>query len=120
MSLMNQAIKISKKGLAALAVVGAFALAHAQTQKKTMPGVPQKKQQETAKPKATSQENQGNLPEVEIRGGERTGVESEKNLLELQLDPDEVVLPALEVEQDLLNRQPESLQNPRAGFAKSL
>ena len=60
------------------------------------------------------------MPEVIIKGGDRSGVRSEKAPLNIDLNPDEAVLPAMEVEEELLRRQPESLRNPRAGFAESL
>jgi len=63
---------------------------------------------------------QDQLPEVIIRGGKKSGVRSNKPTLDLQFDPDEPIHSAIEPEEELLQRQPESLRNPRAGFAESL
>ncbi|OGR82320.1 MAG: hypothetical protein A2902_00980 [Elusimicrobia bacterium RIFCSPLOWO2_01_FULL_64_13] len=62
----------------------------------------------------------GVLPEVIIKGGDKRGVRSEKPPLKIEMDPNEPVLPAMEVEREPLERQPESLRSPRAGFAESL
>lgn len=73
-----------------------------------------------AEKKDSQGSSQGQLPEVIIKGGPTTGVSSEKPELKLEFNRDEAVLPAVELEEDLLKRQPESLQNPRAGYAESL
>lgn len=62
---------------------------------------------------------EGQLPEMIIRG-EGKGVVSEKPLLAVEINPDESVLPVMELEEDLLKRQPESLRDPRAGYSASL
>lgn len=64
--------------------------------------------------------SEGQLPEVIIKGGGKTGVASEKPILQIEMNPDEAVLPNMEIEENLLKRQPESLRNPRAGFSESL
>ena len=63
---------------------------------------------------------EGQMPEVIIKGGDKSGVKSEKPPLDFQMNPDEAVLPAMGVEAEPLKRQPESLRNPRAGFAEYL
>lgn len=95
--------------LCGLALLSLAAAEPAQ-KKSSMPGVPE--------PQSGGQ--QGSLPEVIIKGGERSSVGSERPPIELQLDSDEAALPATEVEADLLGRQPEALRNPRAGFAEHL
>lgn len=82
--------------------------------KDAMPGVPQKSGGQS------QGSDQGALPEVVIKGGERTGVQGEKPPLEVELNPNEAVLPAMEIEEELLGRQPESLRSPRAGFSQYL
>jgi hypothetical protein len=63
---------------------------------------------------------QGALPEVIIKGGEKAGVRSEKPPLDIKMDMDEPLQVLLGLEEDLLERQSESLQNPSAGFASYL
>ena len=84
-----------------------------------LPGVPGKSAPASAS-KGSSTMPEGELPEVVIKGGEKSGVRSEKLPLEIELNPDEAVLPAMEPEKELLQRQPESLRNPSAGFSSSL
>lgn len=79
---------------------------------KALPGVPEKP--------AAASSGQGSLPEVVIKGGERSGVKSERKLLQVDVDPNEAVEPTLEVEEDLLSRQPESMSSPKSGTAQYL
>jgi len=100
------------------ALIPAYARADSNKSNKIeMPGVPDKS---SDGPKAPTPAQQGSLPEVIIKGGEKSSVRSEKPLLDMQVDLDDPALPTMEVEEDLLNRQPESLRNPRAGFSESL
>ncbi len=81
-------------------------------QKQMLPGVPQK---------SSSGGAQGSLPEVVIKGGERSGVKSERKLLEVEVNPDDAIQPTLDVEDDLLARQPEAMSsNPKSGTAQFL
>jgi hypothetical protein len=59
---------------------------------------------------------EGKVSEIIIKGGDKAGIVSEKPLLKLGIDADEAVLPVMNVETELLQRQPESLKDPRAGF----
>lgn len=85
-----------------------------------LPDAPAKKEEAQEPSKKATAVPQGQLPEVIIKGGEKTGVTSEKPLLEIEINPDKPIYPILEVEEELLKRQPESLHNPRAGFSESL
>jgi hypothetical protein len=60
---------------------------------------------------------QGELPEVLIKGGQKAGVASEKPQLDIPMNADESLQPVLDIEQDILKRQPEALRNPSAGFS---
>ena len=71
-------------------------------------------------PQTGGQAQQGNLPEVIIKGGEKSALGSEKPLVDVQADPDEPVQPALDVEEDLLKRTPAALHDPRTSFFPSL
>lgn len=84
-----------------------------------LPGVPNKSVPAET-PKQQSSMPEGLLPEVVIKGGEKSGVASEKPLLEVNVNADDPVLPVVEVEKEILQRQPESLRNPSAGFSNSL
>lgn len=81
---------------------------------------PPASQETPARSESKAQAAEGTLPEVIIKGGDKSGVESEKPPLEIQMNLDEAVLPSMEIEQDLLKRQPEALQNPRSVFSDSL
>ncbi len=72
-----------------------------------------------AAPKEQPQ-GEGQMPEVIIKGGDKSGVKSEKPPLNIEMEMDEAVKGALIVEEEPLKRQPESLRNPRAGFADFL
>lgn len=84
-----------------------------------LPGIPQKEQSDVPAKKSPAVP-QGQLPEVIIKGGEKSGVRSEKPPLDLEMNLDEPVLTIMGVEEEHLKRQPESLRNPRAGFSDSL
>lgn len=120
-SLKLRVIKIQMFLFAMSYLLLAVRLVNAKTPAKSsaLPGVPEK-EQATETPKKQPTVPQGQLPEVIIKGGEKTGVASEKPLLDVQVNPDEAVLPTMEVEDEFLKRQPETLRNPRAGFAESL
>jgi hypothetical protein len=105
--------------LALFAALLAAAPASAADKNASLPGVPQRQESDGPAP-AAMEDNQGNLPEVVIKGGEKSAIGSEKPPLEIQSDPDQPVQPVLEVEEDLLKRQPEGMRNPQAGFFPSL
>ncbi len=63
---------------------------------------------------------EGQMPEVTIKGGDKSGVKSEKPPLSIDMEMDDPVRDAMGVEEEPLKRQPESLRNPRAGFAETL
>ncbi len=92
--------------------LGSTVSAEVQTQRQGLPGVPERS--------ATQSGAQGNLPEVTIKGGERSGVKSERKVLEVEVNPDEAVQPTLDVEEDMLGSQPESMSNPKSGTAQFL
>ena len=69
---------------------------------------------------ADSGGQQGQLPEVIIKGGDKSGVKSEKPLLEIEMEVDEPVKSIMGVEVEPLKRTPESLRNPRAGYSEYL
>ncbi|MBI2118762.1 MAG: hypothetical protein HYT97_03940 [Elusimicrobia bacterium] len=68
------------------------------------------------KPSLTSPQ----LPEVTIKGGDKKGLEGEKPLLEIEVNSLEPALPALEIEEDLLQKNPEALRDERVGYPKTL
>lgn len=63
---------------------------------------------------------EGRLPEVIIKGGDKSGVKSEKPLLNVEMEVDEPVKPIMVVEEEPLKRAPESLRTPRAGYSEFL
>lgn len=63
---------------------------------------------------------EGQLPEVIIKGGDKSGVKSEKPLLNVEIETEEPVKPVMGVEDEPLKRAPESLRNPRAGYSEFL
>ena len=67
-----------------------------------------------------SSESEGQLPEIIIKGGEKTGVKSEKPLLNFEMGSDDPVKQIMGVEEEPLTRMPESLRNPRAGYSEFL
>lgn len=74
-----------------------------------LPGIP-----------ATPNPDSSGLQEVVIHGGERSGVGSKKPPLEIKLNPDEPILPAMAPEEDLLQKQPESLMTQKTGLTEPL
>ena len=60
------------------------------------------------------------LPEVTIKGGEKSIIEGEKPLLQIEVDSLEAAKPILEAEEDQLRRQPELIRSMRVGFAESM
>lgn len=68
------------------------------------------------KPSLTSPQ----LPEVIIKGGDKKGLEDEKPLLEIDVNSLEPALPALEIEEDQLQKNPEALRDQKIGYSKTL
>ncbi len=104
-------MKIKLHHILAIAVAfGSTATAEVAQQKQALPGIPER----------TQSGAQGSMPEVVIKGGERSGVKSERKLLEVELNPDDPIQPTLEVEEDMLGSQPEAMSNPKSGTAQYL
>ncbi len=101
-------------------IIGFGAVMTLSAEKAALPGVPQKEKSEPAAQKKPSTMPEGQMENVDVIGGQKTGVSSEKPILEIEMNQDEPVQTILEPEDELLRRQPESLRNPRAGFAESL
>src|SRR5262249_44515128 len=109
---MMQRMRRTAKFLLALLSLAAFSYA-ASKPSKAKTDAPNKSSGAAAPAPAAN--SQGQMPEVIIKGGDKSGVKSEKPPLNLDMDVDETVRPALGVEEEPLKRQPESLRNPRAG-----